>query len=90
MENRRRIRDLTYRGDRWIVSLIGEVKADGSWRGHLAFFVDAPPAATRLDDPLLVEALEFDQLVAQVSALSVDELHQRLSRLADGTVGARA
>ena len=85
MENRRRIRDLTYRGDRWIVSLVGDEQADGVWRGHLAFFVDAPSANTRLEDGLLVEALDFDELVAQASALSVDELHHRLERLVTRT-----
>lgn len=84
MENRRRIRDLTYRGDRWIVSLVGETQADGAWRGHLTFFVDAPSATTRLDDRMSVEALEFEELVAQASALSVDELQRRLERLGTG------
>jgi len=87
MENRRRIRDLTHGGDRWIVSLVAEAQADGTWRGHLAFFVDAPSATTRFDDRMSLQALEFDELVAQASALSVDELQRRLERLRTG--GAR-
>jgi hypothetical protein len=81
MADRRRIRDMTYRGDRWIASVAAEEQPDGVWRGHVAFFGDARPPATHLEDPLVVEALAFDELVAQVSALSVDELQRRLARL---------
>ncbi len=79
--NRRRIRDLTHRGDRWIVSLAAQEQVGGLWRGSLAFFLDGPPPSAELHDGLVIEAFDFDELVAQASALSPDELERRLTRV---------
>lgn len=81
MEERRRIRDLTHNGERWIASLVGEETAAGIWRGRIAFFLDAPAEAVQLDDDLVLEALAFEELVGEASALSVEELQRRLGRL---------
>src|SRR2546425_4998021 len=38
------------------------------------FFLDGPTPAMQVEDTLAFEALAFDELVAQASALSVDEM----------------
>jgi hypothetical protein len=85
VERRRRIRDISHAGQRWIVSVIAEDDDVGVWRGRAVFFLDASePEARRMDDTLCFEALAFEELVAQVSALSVDELRNRLDRVSGG------
>ena len=81
MEQRRRIRDLSHAGGRWIVSLHASDAPQGLWRGRAVFFLDGPTPAMQVEDTLAFEALAFDELVAQASALSVDEMRGRLARL---------
>jgi hypothetical protein len=80
-ERRRRIRDFTHEGTRWIVSMLGSESADCVWRGHLGFFLETDKASPRVEDPLRFEALEFDELTAQAEALSLQEVQTRLIRM---------
>jgi hypothetical protein len=79
-EARRRIRDITYGGGRWIVSLLGHPDLDGVWRGRLAFFPDGDTRSPQIEDTLTFEALEFDELAAQAAAVSPEEIRERLDR----------
>ncbi len=81
MEQRRRIRDLSHAGNRWIVSLHATEAPRGLWRGRAVFFLDGPAPGMQLEDTLAFEALEFNELVTQAAALSVDEMRRRLARL---------
>ncbi len=81
MEQRRRIRDFTYSGERWIASLLANETHTGVWSGQINFFLDAPAQAVQLQDGLVLEALAFEELVSQASALSVEEMQRRLGRL---------
>lgn len=81
MEQRRRIRDLSHAGSRWIVAVHASDAPHGLWRGHAVFFLDGPAPAVQLEDSLAFEALEFDEVVTQAAALSVAEIRRRLERL---------
>jgi len=83
MQSRQRIRDLKYEDERWIASLVAEEAGD-VWRGRLVFFRDEPGEQTRSDDSLGFEALAFDEMVAQASALSVEQISRRLARSLEG------
>lgn len=82
MELRQRIRDFNHEGRRWIASLVASGE-DGVWRGYLRFFPADPSVDTSVDDTLAFEAYAATELVAQASAMSVDEFQLRLKR-ADG------
>jgi hypothetical protein len=77
---RRRIRDITHGGKRWIVTLLGRQHADAVWRGRIAFFPDNGDRAPEVEDGLTFEALDFLELVAQAAAVSPDEIRGRLDR----------
>lgn len=77
---RRRIRDLTHGGERWIVSLRAEARRGGGWRGRLRFFLDEPDRSETVTDGLVLEGLAFEELVAQATALGLEELRGRLRR----------
>lgn len=85
MELRRRIRDLTFRGDHWVVSLVAAESTDQLWRGRLMFFLDGPAGTPAVSDALTFEALGFDDLASQASALSLNELEKRLERALVGS-----
>ena len=55
-----------------------------AWRGSLVFFRDEPGVETRSEDSLGFEALAFEEMVAQASALSVEEMSRRLERSLEG------
>jgi hypothetical protein len=77
---RRRIRDITYGGKRWIVSLLARRSPDGVWRGRVAFFPDGGARLPEVEDTLAFEALDFDELAAQATAVSPEEIRGRLDR----------
>lgn len=79
MEQRRRIRDFSYDGERWIAALVTE-EGEPVWRGRVRFFLDGPGPVEAVEDALAFEGYTADSLVAQASALSVDEFRVRLER----------
>jgi hypothetical protein len=85
MQNRQRIRDLRFENERWIASLVAEDEG-GAWSGGLVFFRDEPGEQTRAEDSLRFESLSFDEMVAQASALSVEQMSRRLARSLNGGV----
>lgn len=87
MEQRRRIRDLTHGGRRWIVSLAANEMPQGIWRGRAVFFLDGSSGDAHVEDTLTFEALEFEELVSQAAAVSVDEMRRRLERLLERRAG---
>ena len=80
VERRRRIRDLTHQGQRWIASVLADEVGDGVWRGKLVFFLDESDTDRQVDDRFRFEAWEFAEIVAQATALSPEEVDRRLSR----------
>ena len=83
MEKRRRIRDLTHGGERWIVSLVAEDNVEGVWRGRVVFHLDEPTRTEQFADSLVFEALDFDELMTQASSVSVDHMCRRLRKLSE-------
>ena len=79
-EARRRIRDISHSGRRWIVTLLARRHADAVWRGRIAFFPDNGGRAPEVEDVLTFEALDLAELVAQAAAVSPDEIRGRLDR----------
>ena len=79
-EARRRIRDISHGGKRWIVSLLARQQPNGVWRGRVAFFPDGSARLPEVEDTLAFEALDFEGLVAQAAAVSPDEIRGRMER----------
>lgn len=80
MSGRRRIRDISHRGCRWIVALAVDEDEGGVWRGTLVFVRDEPAPPREIFDDLIFEALAPEALMSQAAALGVDELQLRLER----------
>jgi hypothetical protein len=77
---RRRIRDISHGGKRWIVSVLARRHPDGVWRGRVAFFADGGERSPEVEDTLTFEALDFEELAAQAAAVSPGEIRERLDR----------
>ena len=77
---RRRIRDISHGGKRWIVSVLARRHPDGVWRGRFAFLPDGSARSPEVEDTLTFEALDFEQLAAQAAAVSPEEIRERLDR----------
>lgn len=81
MDSRRRIRDFTYKDERWIT--VARARWDPErlvWIGNLCFFRDSGSDDAQVWDSLRIEALDFEEIVAQTQALNVEELRGRLGR----------
>jgi hypothetical protein len=61
--------------------LAGSRSEDGIWVGRLVFFLEHEVHEYQGEDTLRFEALEFEEIAAQATALSVDELTRRLSKV---------
>lgn len=79
MELRQQLVDFTHGGRRWIASLVAR-QEDVVWRGRLRFFEETVSRGPLVHDRLGFEAYTADDLVAQASALSMNEFRLRLER----------